>query len=97
MRMKNQLAKLDLLILDELGYVPASKLGSELLFDVISAAYERTSVIVTTNLPFRAVDRGSGQPATDWCRSRPLDTSLPHPRSNRRQLASEGRPTPGAQ
>ena len=52
MRMKSQLAKLDLLILDELGYVPASKLGSELLFDVISAAYERTSVIVTTNLPF---------------------------------------------
>ena len=52
MRMKSQLAKLDLLILDELGYVPASKLGSELLFDVISTAYERTSVIVTTNLPF---------------------------------------------
>ena len=52
MRMKTQLAKLDLLILDELGYVPASKLGSELLFDVISAAYERNSVIVTTNLPF---------------------------------------------
>lgn len=52
MRMKSQLAKLDLLILDELGYVPASKLGSELLFDVISMAYERTSVIVTTNLPF---------------------------------------------
>jgi DNA replication protein DnaC len=51
-RMKGQLAKLDLLILDELGYVPASKLGSELLFDVISTAYERTSVIVTTNLPF---------------------------------------------
>jgi DNA replication protein DnaC len=51
-RMKTQLAKLDLLILDELGYVPASKLGSELLFDVISMAYERTSVIVTTNLPF---------------------------------------------
>lgn len=32
--------------------MPASKLGSELLFDVISTAYERTSVIVTTNLPF---------------------------------------------
>ena len=52
MQMKSQLAKLDVLILDELGYVPASKLGSELLFDVISTAYERTSVIVTTNLPF---------------------------------------------
>jgi len=51
-RMKTQLAKLDVMILDELGYVPASKLGSELLFDVISTAYERTSVIVTTNLPF---------------------------------------------
>jgi DNA replication protein DnaC len=51
-RMKGQLAKLELLILDELGYVPASKLGAELLFDVISTAYERTSVIITTNLPF---------------------------------------------
>ena len=52
LRLKAQLAKIDLLILDELGYVPASKVGSELLFDVISTAYERNSVIVTTNLPF---------------------------------------------
>ena len=51
-RLKSQLAKLDLLILDELGYVPASKAGAELLFDVIGTAYERTSVVVTTNLPF---------------------------------------------
>jgi len=51
-RLRNQLAKLELLILDECGYVPASKLGAELLFDVISTAYERTSLIVTTNLPF---------------------------------------------
>lgn len=51
-RMKKQLARLDALILDELGYVPTSKLGAELLFDVISTAYERTSLIVTTNLPF---------------------------------------------
>lgn len=52
LRLRAQLAKQNLIVLDELGYVPASKLGSELLFDVISAAYERTSVIVTTNLPF---------------------------------------------
>jgi len=52
MRLKSQLARLDLLVLDELGYVPTSKVGAELLFDVISTAYERTSVIVTTNLPF---------------------------------------------
>jgi DNA replication protein DnaC len=51
-QLRSRLAKLDLLILDELGYVPASKAGAELLFDVIGTAYERTSIIVTTNLPF---------------------------------------------
>ncbi len=50
--LKARLSKLDLLVLDEFGYVPASKIGAELLFDVISTAYERTSLIVTTNLPF---------------------------------------------
>ena len=54
LRLKAQLAKLDLLVLDELGYVPASKVGDELLFDVISTAYERTSLIVTSNLPFES-------------------------------------------
>lgn len=53
-RLKRQLSRLDLLILDELGYVPASKAGAELLFDVIATAYERLSVIVTTNLPFES-------------------------------------------
>ena len=52
LRLKKQLTRLDLLILDELGYVPASKVGAELLFDVISTPYERQSLIVTTNLPF---------------------------------------------
>ena len=52
LRTRGQLAKLDLLILDELGYVPASKAGAELLFDVIATAYERKSMLVTTNLPF---------------------------------------------
>jgi DNA replication protein DnaC len=51
-RLRAQLARLDLLVLDEFGYVPASQVGAELLFDVISTAYEKTSVIVTTNLPF---------------------------------------------
>jgi len=52
LRLRASLRKLDLLILDELGYVPASKAGAELLFDVIATAYERQSVIVTSNLPF---------------------------------------------
>lgn len=51
-RLKTALSKLDLLVLDELGYVPATKVGAELLFDVIATAYERTSLMVTTNLPF---------------------------------------------
>jgi DNA replication protein DnaC len=51
-RMQTQLARQDLLILDELGYVPFSKAGAELLFDVVSRAYERQSLLVTTNLPF---------------------------------------------
>ena len=52
LRLRKQLGKQDLLILDELGYVPASKAGAELLFDIISTAYERQSLMVTTNLPF---------------------------------------------
>jgi len=51
-RLFKQLSRLDLLILDELGYVPFTKAGSELLFEVVSRAYEQQSVIVTTNLPF---------------------------------------------
>ena len=49
---QDALSKLDLLVLDELGYVPATKVGAELLFDVIATAYERSSIMVTTNLPF---------------------------------------------
>ncbi|MCP4610063.1 MAG: ATP-binding protein [Planctomycetes bacterium] len=51
-RFQKQLANHHLIVLDELGYVPFSKAGAELLFDVVSHAYERTSLIVTTNLPF---------------------------------------------
>jgi DNA replication protein DnaC len=39
-------------ILDELGYVPFVKAGAELLFDVVGRAYERTSLLLATNLPF---------------------------------------------
>ena len=51
-RFHKKLERAHLLVLDELGYVPFSKAGAELLFEVVSRAYERTSLMVTTNLPF---------------------------------------------
>ncbi|MEM9591475.1 MAG: IS21-like element helper ATPase IstB [Pseudomonadota bacterium] len=51
-RLQKQLAAQDLLIVDELGFVPLSKTGAELLFEVISQRYERGSIIITSNLPF---------------------------------------------
>jgi DNA replication protein DnaC len=51
-RFLKQIERQSLVILDELGYVPFTKSGAELLFDVISRTYERVSLIVTTNLPF---------------------------------------------
>jgi DNA replication protein DnaC len=52
LRLQRQLAACQLLIVDELGYVPLSPTGAELLFEVFSQRYERGSVIVTSNLPF---------------------------------------------
>ena len=51
-RRLEQLARHELFVLDELGYVPFDKLGAELLFSFVSRVYERRSLIVTTNLPF---------------------------------------------
>ena len=52
LRFQRQLAKYRLLIIDELGFVPLSKTGAELLFEVFSQRYERGSIMVTSNLPF---------------------------------------------
>jgi len=49
---QRQLAKVKLLIIDELGFVPLSKTGAELLFELISQRYERGSTLITSNLPF---------------------------------------------
>ena len=52
LRFQKKLATYKLLIVDELGFVPLSKTGAELLFEVFSQRYERGSTLVTTNLPF---------------------------------------------
>ncbi len=90
-QLRARLAKLDLLILDELGYVPASKVGAELLFDVIGTAYERTSVIVTTNLPFEQWPEVLGSERLTGRGPGPADAPLPDHRDGRRELPAEGR------
>ena len=52
LNLQKRLARLKLLIIDELGFVPLSRTGAELLFEVFSQRYERGSILVTTNLPF---------------------------------------------
>ena len=52
LNLQKKLARLKLLIVDELGFVPLSKTGAELLFEVISQRYEGGSILIATNLPF---------------------------------------------
>lgn len=51
-RLQKQLAGHELLIIDELGFVPLSRTGAELLFELIGQRYERAATIITSNLPF---------------------------------------------
>jgi len=53
LRFQKQIASYELLIVDELGFVPLSKTGAELLFEMLSQRYERGSTLITSNLPFQ--------------------------------------------
>ena len=90
LNLQKKLARLKLLIVDELGFVPLSKTGAELLFEVFSQRYERGAVLVTTNLPFDEWTEVFGLGETD---RRPAGP--PHSQSSRRisYLGRIGRPS----
>ena len=71
-------ARMDFIVLDELGYLPFAQSGGQLLFHLISRLYEQTSVIVTTNLDVRRVAERLRRAeavmiphsSSDWCVAR---------------------------
>ena len=90
MRFQKQLAKYKLLIIDELGFVPLSKTGAELLFEVFSQRYEGGSTLVTSNLPFDEWTRGVRFASA--CTGALLDRLTHHAHILRRQLPSQPEP-----
>ena len=91
LNLQRQLARLKLLIIDELGFVPLSTTGAELLFEVFSQRYERGSILITTNLPFGECTRVFG---SERLTGALLDRSpTTHHRDERRQLPPLGQPT----
>ena len=78
LNLQRQMSRLGLLIIDELGFVPLSPTGAELLFEVFSQRYERGSILVTTNLPSTSGPRSSGlsaSPERCWTGSPTTSTS----------------------
>src|SRR5437016_9952788 len=67
LRLQKQLVGHKLLIIDELGFVPLSKTGAELLFELISQRYERGATLITSNLPFDEWTETFGSPNTAGC------------------------------
>ena len=93
LNLQKKLARLKLLIIDELGFVPLSKTGAELLFEVFSQRYERGSVLVTTKLALRRVDPGLSLREAHRRPAGPPHSPHSHPGDERRELPPQAEPT----
>ena len=79
---QRQLDRVDLLIIDELGYVPFTAVGAELLFEVFSRRYEQGSTLVTSNLPFdewTSAILSQGYRLGEWAPKEKLPNNGEHP------------------
>lgn len=89
LRVQKQLAAVKLLIIDELGFVPLSKTGAELLFEMISQRYERGATLITSNLPF---DEWTETFGTERLTGALLDRLTHHVNITAKAIASRKRP-----
>lgn len=83
LRFQKQIASYELLIVDELGFVPLPRTGAELLYEIHSQRYERGSTLITYNLPFPGMDRSAPFGKADRRSAGSAHTPRSHPGDER--------------